>query len=248
MISKTLPLIEGKPIGSHSLIKNILSGCYNLNPPKLKYNSSWDPNVAITFIASLGDNRLLRLTILARKTVVLLALASLLRVSELAAINLQSIAFLNDGGNFSLFKPRKAQHSGPLQSFFIPSLQDPGSCPVEAVRSYIDVTTPYRNSSNNTKLFILCIKPHRVVTSNTVSGWIRSLLTAAGIDTAIFSAHSTRGAAASKAFNVGMSMDAILKAGHLSRESTFSKFYKRNQIASVAETVFGLAPPVLRTT
>ena len=173
-----------------------------------------DPNVAITFIASLGDNRLLRLTILSRKTVVLLALASLLRVSELAAINLQSIAFSNNGVNFSLLKPRKAQHSGPLQSFFIPSLQVPGSCPVEAVRSYIDVTAPYRNSSNNCNLFISCIKPHRVVTSNTVSGWIRSLLTDAGIDTTIFSAHSTRGAAASKAFNVGMSMDAILKAGH----------------------------------
>ena len=248
MISKTLPLVEGKPIGSHPLIKSILNGCYNLNPPKPKYNSSWDPNVAITFITSLGDNRLLRLTTLSRKTVVLLALASLLRVSELTAINLQSIAFSNNGLNFSLLKPRKAQHSGPLQSFFIPSLQDPGSCPVEAVRSYIDVTAPYRNNSNNTNLFVSCIKPHRVVTSNTVSGWIRSLLTDAGIDTTIFSAHSTRGAAASKAFNVGMSMDAILKAGHWARESTFSKFYKRNQVASVAETVLGLVPPVLRTT
>jgi hypothetical protein len=158
MISKTLPLVEGKPIGSHPLIKNILNGCYNLNPPKPKYNSSWDPNVAITFITSLGDNRLLRLTTLSRKTVVLLALASLLRVSELAAINLQSIAFSNNGLNFSLLKPRKAQHSGPLQSFFIPSLKDPGSCPVEAVRLYIDVTAPYRNSSNNTNRFISCIK------------------------------------------------------------------------------------------
>ena len=90
MISKTLLLIEGKPIDSHSLIKTIFNGCFNLNPPKPKYNLSWDPKGAITFIASLGDNPLLRFTVLSRRTVVLLALASLLRVSELVAINLLS--------------------------------------------------------------------------------------------------------------------------------------------------------------
>ena len=87
MLSKTLPLVDGNPIGSHPLVKSILNGCYNLNPPKPKYNSSWDPDIVITFVESLGNNRLLYLKVLSRKTVILLALASLLRVSELLQLN-----------------------------------------------------------------------------------------------------------------------------------------------------------------
>lgn len=139
---------------------------------------------------------------------------------------------------FSLLKPRKAQHSGPLQSILIPSLLDLGCCPVDAARSYVDATASFRNYSNINSLFVSFNKPHRNVTPNTISGWIRSSLTAAGVDTSIFSAHSTRGAAASKAFAAGASMDSILKAGHWARESTFSKFYKRNSVPSVAATIF----------
>jgi hypothetical protein len=67
-----------------------------------------------------------------------------------------------------------------------------------------------------------------------MSGWIRSSLKAAGVDTTVFKAHSTRGAAASKALASGLSLDSILKAGQWSRESTFSKFYQRDILPSVA--------------
>jgi hypothetical protein len=63
-----------------------------------------------------------------------------------------------------------------------------------------------------------------------MSGWFLSSLKAAEIDTAVFKAHSTRGAAASKALASGLSLDSILKVGQWSRESTFSKFYQRDSI------------------
>ena len=160
MLSKTLPPIDGHPIGVHPLIKNLLNGCYNLNPPKPKYNCSWDPTVVIQFMATLGSNDYLSLSWLTKKTAVLLALASLLRVSELVAISFRSIQFSENDVKFVLLKPRKAQHGGPLQTFTIPSLADPDCCPVQALKAYINRMAPLRENSNINQLFISFIVPH----------------------------------------------------------------------------------------
>lgn len=237
MLSKTLPSVDGHPVGTHPLVKKLLNGCYNLNPPRPKYNSVWDPDVVIKYVSTLGENRYIPLPALARKTAVLLALASLLRVSELSSIDMQSVVFSSNGIKFTLLKPRKAQHSGPLKSIVIPSIPDAACCPVEAIRTYIDRTSTLRKNTNINSLFISLIAPYRSITANTMSGWIRSSLKAAGVDTAVFKAHSTRGAAASKALASGLSLDSILKAGQWSRESTFSKFYQRDILPSVASTI-----------
>ena len=50
----------------------------------------------------------------------------------------------------------------------------------------------------------------------------------AGVDTSIYSAHSTRGASASKAVANGVSIDSVLQTANWSRESTFTRFYHRN--------------------
>jgi hypothetical protein len=166
---------------------------------------SWGPNVVV-YVASLGENSSLPLSKLSHKTAVLLALASLLRVSKIGPINFQSSLFFSSGVNLTLLKPRKAQQSGTLQSIFIPSLREPAvaCCPVEAIKAYADATAPHRNLSNINSLFISCNKPHRNITLKTMSGWIRSSLAVPGIDTSVFSAHSTRGASVSKAFAAGI--------------------------------------------
>ncbi len=66
MLSNTPP-IDGNPIGIHPLVKNLLNGCYNLNPPKPKYNCSWDPPVVIQFMATLGSNDHISLSFLTKK-------------------------------------------------------------------------------------------------------------------------------------------------------------------------------------
>ena len=44
---------------------------------------------------------------------------------------------------------------------------------------------------------------------STVARWIKSLMSQAGVDTVVYSAHSTRGASASNAANLGLPTDAI---------------------------------------
>ena len=61
----------------------------------------------------------------------------------------------------------------------------------------------------------------------TIGHWLQKLMAQAGIDVSIFSAHSTRGAATSKAKNVGVSTADILKTADWSSVSTFRRFYQK---------------------
>ncbi len=65
------------------------------------------------------------------------------------------------------------------------------------------------------------IKPHRAVTSSTIARWLKAVIGASGVDTSIFNAHSVRGASSSKAENMGITTNDILKAADWSSE----KFY-----------------------
>ena len=60
------------------------------------------------------------------------------------------------------------------------------------LREYLKPTKPLRGSE--TKLLISCIKPYKLVSKETVSRWIPSVMEAAGIDNKAFKPHSTRAA------------------------------------------------------
>ncbi|KAI8518391.1 hypothetical protein Bbelb_044080 [Branchiostoma belcheri] len=59
--------------------------------------------------------------------------------------------------------------------------------------------------------------------SATLARWVKS-----GVDTATFSAHFTRGASTSAATAAGVSLHSIMNAADWSRESTFLKYYRRD--------------------
>ncbi|KZS10714.1 Uncharacterized protein APZ42_024733 [Daphnia magna] len=65
------------------------------------------------------------------------------------------------------------------------------------------------------------IRPFKSVTGSTVGRWIKSILTEAGVDPT-FSAHSTRGAAASRAEKNGIPIDTILKTAHWAQETNYA--------------------------
>ena len=57
--------------------------------------------------------------------------------------------------------------------------------------------------------------------------WIKLLLSEAGVDTTIYSTHSTRGASALKAMGAGISIESILWTGSWTSEGVFSRHYNR---------------------
>jgi hypothetical protein len=101
MLSKTLSTIEGVSIEEHPLVVRFLRGCYNANPPGPKYSAIWDPDQVLRFIVSIGENQHLSLINLTCKMVTLVALATLMRVSEIASISFGTINFAE---NFAFVK------------------------------------------------------------------------------------------------------------------------------------------------
>ena len=92
-------------------------------------------------------------------------------------------------------------------------------CVYETLDYYLPATEKLRNSS---KLLVWYIKLYKAVALSTVARWIKTLLGQAGVDTEIFSGHSTSCASTSKALMSG-STDVILATA----ESTFRKYYNK---------------------
>jgi hypothetical protein len=100
------------------------------------------------------------------------------------------------------------QRAGALLKISVRSLTDSRAiCPVSCLEQYLEATRPQRNKNNESQLFIGANKPHRSVPSSMVGRWIKYQLKEEG---AIFSAHSVRGAASSKAAAAGVPIQSIL--------------------------------------
>ena len=69
------------------------------------------------------------------------------------------------------------------------------------------------------------MKPHKEASKSTLSRWIKVTLGLAGIDTKIFSAHSTRAASTSAMKACGLPINDIMKTAGWSSERTFAKHY-----------------------
>ena len=231
MLSSTLPRIDGLRIGEHPLIVRFMKGFYNVNPPRPRYQSTWDVAHVLNFMRTSDANEVLDLTRLSRKCVTLLALLSCLRVSELASIHRGSVVTTQQQVSFTLGRPRKAQHTGALQCITLPSCSDSKVCPVACMRQFL-LKSDAERPSTTTSLFMSLVHPYRPVTGSTIGRWIKDFLADAGVDTESFSAHSTRGAAASAAASSGLSVSTILRAANWSSERTFATFYNR----PIAET------------
>ncbi|CAB3997303.1 Tyrosine recombinase, partial, partial [Paramuricea clavata] len=102
-------------------------------------------------------------------------------------------------------------------------------CPVACLKEYEKRTKMFRPSSSKepNKLFLSLNKPHKPITSSTLSHWVKVCLLEAGIENNVFKAHSARGASTSAAARAGISLPEIIKLGDRTKDSTFKRFYYR---------------------
>ena len=70
-------------------------------------------------------------------------------------------------------------------------------------------------------------KSHKGVSKDTISRWIRAIRTNAGIDMNVFKQHSTRSAATSKALQLCVPIQDVLKQAGWSNQRTFGRFYNK---------------------
>lgn len=239
-----LAFLYSSSIGTNPSIKRCFNGVYHIRPTKPKYEKTWDPDVVLNYVKSLFPNEELSLRKLSTKLITLLALATGQRVQTLSLISLENITTMSEGIEIKIPDRIKTSRRGVAQPvLYLPFFSNSPELYVASLMIvYINQTRPLR-STNKGKLWLTYKKPHLEASSATLSRWIKEILKLSGVDTSVFSAHSTRHASASLAFRKGVNLDVLRKTvGWSKRSQTFAKFYNRPIINDnstlFAKTVF----------
>ena len=141
-ISKNHDLIEGVPVGKHSLVVRHMRAIFNEKPPLPKYEFSWDVDKVLNKILSWDDNEKMGVKKLSWKLVMLLALASAGRASELCMLNCSHMRKQGSVINFDLPKLTKTckQGSKLKRLVFHSFTEDKNLCVVSCIEDYLSRT------------------------------------------------------------------------------------------------------------
>ena len=219
-------------------MRRALAGVFNVNPPRPKYQDTWDVNVVLLHMQGLGPDVDLSDVQLTRKLAMLLALTTASRASEIQGLNIEYMSDKGDQIAFTIPKLTKTRRPGmkPV-TIALRSYQDQASLDVvHCVRVYLRRTVEWRTSKDRHQLLLATVAPHKPVVTSTVSNWLKQLMGAAGIDTQKYQGHSTRSASTSKARAAGLSVAEIVERANWSNARTFNRFY--NRVDSVQQAQF----------
>lgn len=209
-------------------IKKFFRGIFRIRPTFPKYSTTWNPSTVLNYLRTL-ENDLINLELLTKKLVLLLALASGQRVQTLSLIKICNIKMSDSKVLITITDIIKTSRVGRPQPvielpFYSPDLK---ICPVNTLKSYLDATKNNRNVEKE-KLLLTYKKPYKGARCQTISRWIKDTLSRSGINTEVFSAHSTRHASTSAAARHGLSVNVIFKsAGWSGQSQTFANYYNR---------------------
>ncbi|XP_033222710.1 uncharacterized protein LOC117176563 [Belonocnema kinseyi] len=221
-----ISLIVDSEIAKDPRVKRFFKGVSSLRPSRPRYESTWDPKIVLDYFLEIPPNEELRLKELSKKLVTLLALITGLRMQTFSLIKIVNIR--NRGTTIEIKIPDHIKTSNKNRTqplLVLPFYSEENICAASALQSYLVKTRSLRNVQ---ELFISFQKPHEAVSSQTLSRWVKKILTESRIDTDIYSAHSTRHASTSAAKRCGVDLELIIKtAGWTDRSQTFARSYDR---------------------
>lgn len=246
-IRSALSLIINKEIGKNEQVKRFCKGVSRLRPARPKYKSIWEPQKVLDYLSEWVPNDKITLKQLSQKLVTLMALATGHRIQTLFSIDISNITHTEDAIEIKIPARLKTSKEGMLlPNLRIPFFKEnPTICVASALETYLHRTQDLRQEEASA-LFISNQKDHKAVSKDTLSRWIKEILGKSGIDTTIFSAHSTRHASTSAAKRAGVNIDIIREtAGWSVKSQTFARFYNRELVPdklSFAKAVFSVPP------
>lgn len=213
--------------GSNPVVSRFMKGVFEIRKPTPKYTTVWDVSVVLRYLSGLYPNETLSLKKLSQKLLMLLLLVSSQRGQTMHLLDTSCMIIDRDKYVFRINEHLKTSKPGNSNAsvFVYAYLPDPKLCPLSCLKEYINQTVKLRG--NTTKLFITYGKPHRAVSRDTISRWTKNVLNESGIDTSIYSAHSTRAASTSKANLRQVPIDVIMNNAGWKSAETFRRFYNK---------------------
>jgi len=233
-LSAIITPVNGVTFGKHPIIKRLLRGVFRERPALPRYTTTYDVEVVLQYLKSLGDE--LTLCNLTLRLATLMCILSGQRSQTLMSLSIKSMHIDKEKCVFFVNKilkqTRPGRHQAPLEFLAFPS--DPSICVVKNLQDYLVATSEKRQCD---QIFISYSKPFHGVKSCTIARWICNVLQRSGIDITLFRAHSVRGAATSKGAITGLSLSDISKAAGWSGTSTFSKHYRKPVLKNFGEHI-----------
>ena len=186
-----------------------MKGIFQEKPPRPKYTEIWDLSIVLSHLQSLSPVEKLSLKELTLKLAILILLVSGQRCRTVHLLCIDHMVPINECYTFQIIDHLKQSRPGfknPLVE--IRPFEDKSLCVVTTLKEYLTRTQSLWGSES--QLFISYTRPLRRVSIETISRWVKLVLTDSGIDTLRFKPHSTRAARTSAARNASVSLDDIL--------------------------------------
>jgi hypothetical protein len=178
--------IDNKPVGQHPLVVRLMKGVSISRPPQPRYQHTWDVSVVTTYLTTIGDNSAITLKQLSQKLCMLMALTCPERSSVMASLDITYMRFYPEGVKFSHTIFRKRSHSGNLGESVYPKFTKESLCPVTCLTEYLKRTKEWRQKNDDKpRLFLSFKKPHKPVSSSTLSRWVKEIIRLSGIKGAV---------------------------------------------------------------
>ena len=124
-ISSVHEKVDGHDVGKHPLVR-MLKGIYHDRPPLPRYTCTWNVQMVLNYLDSLGDNDTLSLKQLTWKVVMLLALTKPSQSTDLSLLDIAARQYTPDRVTFlPSCLAKQSQQGKPISKFFFPTFPLP---------------------------------------------------------------------------------------------------------------------------
>ena len=222
----TFVILDGKPAGQHPLVIRLLKGVFNSRPSLPRTNVTWDPEILLKFLRKLSPVAKLSLYLLTLKTTALIWLLTGQRCQSLNLIDIRNVTITDHyvkfrwGDRLKTTRPGFQQEEIKVMAY----APDRKLCIVTVLKRYLLVTQKLRVGNS---FLITTQKPYGGASKDTISRWVKVVMSKAGLDLSLFTPHSLRAASTSAAFRAKVPIDTILRTAGWSKQNTFRRYYNK---------------------
>jgi hypothetical protein len=231
---------DARPLTEEPVVQNIRRAIRKKNPKKGIEGSYYSIYTIIQYVRGWGLNNTMPLTKLRDKCMMLLKIDAMARSADLEAIGYDTVSFLDDRVLFQMWNTKEKKEEGWTRATIGAVTSDIGSCTVEALKEYVKRTKKCKRkektvgegkyASTFRPLFISSYPDGKIypgIGKEAIAKAVKNIITACIVDDRKWTAHSIRGAASSKCYNLGCDLNRILTRGRWASSTTFINHYYR---------------------
>ena len=222
----TIITIDGQPAGQHRLVTRFLKSCFQQRPSLPKNNVVWDADLVLQYLKSLSPAKKLPLKLLTYKITMLLLLLSGQRQQTIHLLDVRNMTLTFSRVSFRIGDVVKQTRPGHhvAEIAFRAYAPDRRLCVITVLKAYLTRTLGIRGTTK--QLLLTFGRPYHAASRGSIRRWVTAVLLEAGVDLSVFTPHSTRAAATSRAGS-RVPLATIMQAAGWKRESTFRKYYDK---------------------